>query len=248
MALDVVIGGLVGGSAIVLGWMRIKAFRTYLRNLRQVDELETALREARELAAGPSPYRVATEADRALVARLATADDETRLAAFGFTLLGDLVIQGDGRAPSAIVRALVDRGSTTAAYFTSSRATTTLTLASYPGGDLFTTRRSLHDGLADPAFVHRQTRALDVPLATLLVDHERFAPHEARIRFATLDELVAVIAANHARVASWRLAQPPDELLDADLRGVLGDHYAKHGKAWARRLRGELPAATLRRK
>ena len=67
------------------------------------------------------------------------------------------------------------------------------------------------------------------------------------MRIATCDDLIAELVEVRARIARWREAQPPDALLDADLRSVLGAQYARSGKWWARRLRDDLPRAEVRR-
>ncbi len=89
-----------------------------------------------------------------------------------------------------------------------------------------------------------------MPYAQLVAEHRAFAhddPARTWTRVASRDDLLGALAAAHADTARWRRAQPPDELLDADLRGTLGTQYAKLGKIWARRLRDPLPEATLRR-
>jgi hypothetical protein len=47
------------------------------------------------------------------------------------------------------------------------------------------------------------------------------------------------------RAIEWRLAQPPAALLDADLRSMLGERYAKYGPKLAASLAHEIPQAKV---
>ena len=49
---------------------------------------------------------------------------------------------------------------------------------------------------------------------------------------------------NHAMFTRWRESMSPDDLLEADLRTVLGTSYSIHGARWKRRLALRLPQAT----
>ena len=114
---------------------------------------------------------------------------------------------------------------------------------------MLSTRRGRQARLAEPPFVRRQTLAADVPHAQLVAEHRAFVGDNATLHsIATPVELIAELLRMRSRIVEWRNAQPPDELLDADLRNVLGDVYERSGKIWARRLRDRLPEATLRRR
>ena len=96
-------------------------------------------------------------------------------------------------------------------------------------------------------FVHLETVAGDVAMTALVAAHGTLVSAATLVGIATVGELVAAIGESRAKRVSWREALPPDELLDADLRAILGDQYTTLGKIWARRLRGRLPVATARR-
>jgi hypothetical protein len=248
MAGEVIIGAAVGATALYLwGWRRFKYVRAYWRNHKRAEEFERALREAREDYAALA-YRAATDADGELRVLLAASDGDCRaLEASSFTALGEIVMQPADKPATAIMRAFVDQAGTTSAIVgvTRKTANTVLTFISYVGDDVFMTRRGTGGMLAEPPTMHRQNLTDDL---LLLIDrHRTFAPLDNALRLATRDELLSQHAKTRASIVRWRDAQAPDELLDADLRCVLGDLYPKVGKAWARRLRGKLPEATLRR-
>jgi hypothetical protein len=122
-----------------------------------------------------------------------------------------------------------------------------ISLSSYGADDQWTTMRG-GDGrsLAMPPWLHIVHMDAGDSVADVVQEHTAFLPPDLRV-LATLDDVLANIATQRERVQRWRDAQPPDELLDADLRGLLGEHYAKSGAYWSKRLRGKLPDATLRR-
>jgi hypothetical protein len=70
---------------------------------------------------------------------------------------------------------------------------------------------------------------------------------ELATRVATPDELIAALRANHAKMIAWRHAQPPDALLEHDLRAMLGANYDRQGPRLLARMTDKLPRATLRR-
>ncbi len=250
MTAEVIVGGAVGAVTLYLwGWRRFKYVRARWQHHQRADEFERALREAREDMTGDNPFRAPGDADGELVALLvASAGDQRALVEHGFKPLGDMVVQIAERPATAALRAFVDEAGTTCAVVGVTRRApeiATLTFSSYAGDEVFATRRGKQRSLAEPPTMHRQ--ALDLPPDQLLARHRTFARLDGAARIATRDELIAQLAKARANAARWRDVQPPDELLDADLRAVLGDLYPKVGKAWARRLRGKLPQATLRR-
>jgi len=253
---EVIIGGLVSaGIAYVWGWRRIRYLAAHWRAQTRRDEFERTFREVRETLTGESPFRAATADDAALVALLdAAKPDEDALAACGFTLLGDIVVQSTARPPSEVMRAFVDADHTTCAVLVATRKrpeVVRLLLQSYGDGATFATTRGPQASFAAPPFAHRNVLAADLPHAQLVAGHRAFAhagdAAKSFVRIATRDDLLAAQVTARASIARWRLAQPPDELLDADLRAMLGEHYAKLGKIWARRMRDPLPEATVRR-
>jgi hypothetical protein len=238
VAVELIVGAAVGAG--VFAWR-------FRRTLRRRKQFVSALHEVRD-AQGHVTYRPATAADSELLAVFGA--DQTVIEACGFAVLGDIVREvGDRRL--AIMRAFCDRSQTTCAVATVAVKTPSKswTLYSFADDQMFSTHRGVPGTLATPPFVHRQPVAADLPYAQVVDRHRTFATASPLVHIASRDALLAELERLHAKIASWRDAQPPDELLDADLKGVLGNvGYAWSGKAWTRRLRGRLPVATLRRR
>lgn len=250
----VIVDLVIGGAAVavsVYGLQRhARGMAAYWRGKQRADGFERELRLAREELSSPPSFRAATGHDFDLVSLLRGArKDEDELATCGFRVLGDIVVG----STTAIMRSLVDQaGTTCAVLFVAARHPNTVLLrfSSYLVDEVFSTARALVPSLAEPPFVHRQTLAHQ-PLAALLSHHRAFArlDDETRSfqRIESLDALLAQLARGRQDIVRWRNAQPPEELLDADLRSVFGEHYAAEGASWARRLRGRLPKASVRR-
>ncbi len=249
MAAAPIIALALGTSVVVGVWRRISY---NLRSHARADKFERELRSARDQMTIETPWRAATEADRELVARLdLVAADQAALEACGFTVAGDLVGMGANRVAILVVRALVDPTGTICASASVARGSdkTSIGLASFSPDDMLSTQRGRQARLAEPPFVRRQTLAADVTHEQLVAKHRAVAGDDAALdRIASHHDLIAELLRIRARVIDWRNAQPPDELLDADLRNVLGDVYERSGKIWAHRLRDRLPEATLRRR
>ncbi len=243
---EVIIGLGVGAAVLYLwGWQRVKYVGWFLQRHKRAEAFERAMREAREDINGPCPYRLPSAEDRELLARL---PDDRELVAAGFTPLGELVVQYADKPAGAAARAYVDAAGTTLAMWMVTRKSPVgiPRLASYAGDRIFSTGRLPYGALAEPPFVTRQMLDAKQSIADMAARHRTLAGDQPLDRIASLDELLARLATNHDRIVAWRAAQAPDELLDLDLKSALGDAYARHGKPWARRLRGKLPEATLR--
>ncbi|MBA3501314.1 MAG: hypothetical protein M4D80_20845 [Myxococcota bacterium] len=226
----------------------------FVRDRKRTDELEDKIREIRAVLAAAFPYRLPTHADADLVALLAPIDMSSA-AQDGMTPLGDLILEAPGRQPMSIMRAFTDAG------------TTVLYVSAYPQhpGKLYLLLESYardaeyitHVGnpvRAQAPFSHHQTVSRDLPLREILARHREFvrASHliarGALAPTASLDELMRELRANHALFVRWRESLSPEELLEVDLKTVLGEQYAVHGPGWKRRLALRLPQATLRKK
>ncbi len=241
MSLELVVSGAVGAGVLYYwGLRRIGRMRGIVYRQRNVN----AFRAARARLEVDAPYRIATEP--ALIKTLDVASgQQAALAALGFSPLGELELLGPGGAPAGVMRALVDAERTVCAAvmvaWPIERVLVQLT--SFGETATFITQRGKVATLADAPSMHRQVLAL-VPMPELLAQHLAFATD--RLPVTSLEDLVSRLNAVRAVTQRWRAAQQPDELLDADLRVVLGAQYARWGKVWAARIRDELPQARLR--
>jgi hypothetical protein len=244
--MEALVGVVLSGFAL---FFYVRQTRGVWRRHKQLERFEQALRRARENASGPNPWRLPGDADRELVALLDAAESDARaLEMHGFRSLGDVIGQMPSQSPTLAMRIFL-KDVVVAGIMLSRTAPQTLrvSLSSYGAEQQFTTSRG-GDGrsLAMPPWLHVKRLESGTSIADLLQEHTAFLPVDLRV-LATLDDVLANIANQRERIQRWRDTQPPDELLEADLRGLLGAHYAKAGRYWSRKLRGKLPDAMLRR-
>ncbi|MGE5186141.1 MAG: hypothetical protein ACM31C_28995 [Acidobacteriota bacterium] len=238
--MEVIIGLGVGAAVLYLwGWQRAKYVRWFFQRRKRAEAFERGMREARESLAGACPYRKPTPADRELVALL---PELRELVACGFEPIGELVLQPPGKPAKLAVGCYLDAAHTTYAMTWTAGA---VRLGSYAADKIFATGQRPHVVLAEPPFIDRALLGEKLSIADLVAGHRKRVGDHALARIADLDDLLARLIENHDRAVAWRAAQAPEELLDADLKCVLGGAYARYGKAWARRLRGKLPEARL---
>jgi hypothetical protein len=232
--LEVLIGSAVGTVGVYFwSWRRARAARAQERT--STSEFERTLRRARDNFA-VAKYSLPLDSHAGLVA-----------------LLGDVVVDGVDLDSTMIVRALVGPEATTIALLSVPRHASTrvmLGFTSHSPDEMFSTRRGPLPSLAEPAFAHRQTLAVDLPIVDLIARHTELvrAAKEPLIRIANRTELLEELRRAREQIVRWREAQPSDILLDADLQAVLGESYEHFGPLWMHRLRGRLPQATLRAK
>lgn len=240
--------GIAVGAAVfyVWIWRRFRGVGAWWKRAEQMKKLEQALRDARDSAEGPSPYRIATASDGELLALLRIADSHREaLEAFGFRALGELIVERRGEAVMVSRMLASGDGLTLAGLSVTVKNPTRVyvALSSYTGERQHGTTRGEVQSLARPPFVTITSLGLDTPIAKLVAGHQ--APQDARV-IATIDDVVARLVELRERTVAWRAAQPPDELLEADLRALLGKAYDRGGKLWAEKLRDKLPEARLR--
>lgn len=223
---------------------------TWWRRKRQATAISW-LREVRALATRPPSYRRPGPDDAWLVELTRFfALDQHELEQLGFRVLGDLIVERPGVADPWVLRGLIDAAGTTCACMrvgTRARVGFVLQLESF-GADrhVLTARGIGRNPLAMPAWLRVQVVDPLAGLDQLWARHRmalRGGPGERDLqRIATLDELAAALTAGQARYAAWRTEQDPEQLLEEDLRGLLGADYQRHRGAWSRRLTA-LPTA-----
>ena len=249
--LEVLIGSAIGTLGVyVLSWRRARAARAQEQS--STTEFERTLRRARDNFA-VAKYRVPADKDILLVQQLAATNAECEaLLTAGFRPLGDVVIDGVDLDSTMIVRALIGPDHTTIALLSVTRAAARVLLGftSHSPDEMFSTRRGPLPSLAEPAFAHRQTLAVELSIPELIARHTQLARAAKLplIQIANRAELIEELDRARDQIVRWREAQPSDTLLEADLQAVLGESYEHFGPLWMHRLRGRLPQATLRAK
>jgi len=211
------------------------ALRLYRRR-RGLARLEARLRALRAAAARPIEHRPPTASD-VVPPQLAELSEQLR--ALGATELGD-VVETEG---NNLMRWFADAEGTTFGWGGVSAGLFVAFLMSHAGERWILTR-----------FLPRSAAALTQPPNVDRAEHvggrlgDAFATHRARvpsgaIAVRTLDDGLRELATMRTRTREWREAQPPDQLLDSDLRAALGVHFARLGPLLARRLGVRLPEA-----
>lgn len=238
-----VIGGLIGG------------LYSYVQRRIALARAERMIRDLRAMVGGDQLFRAPGSDEAGLVARLQDdASEEQAMVALGFTVLGDLAFHRTDQPALGIMRVLVDSTKTILGYLVvlpQSPTNPRCVLESYSRSLEFSSMRAERNAtLATAPSSCQQQLAANLDHAELVAKHRDLArpgdPDDSLIRVTSLDELIPVLLRFQTLVADWRAAQPPDELLDADLRGLLGVHYARLGERWKKRLAIRLPRARLR--
>ncbi len=208
------------------------------------------LRRARAGVSSAIDYRAPAAGDAPLVRWLdRVVVLEAELHRLGFVTVADLVMQPAGQGPIAIMRALVDDVSTTVAYLMCVVSTSEpiTFLESYAADAEYQTLRSrARRGLALNPASHRQYVPLRTPMRNVVGKHRASIVSVDVVRVGDREALLRELYRSHERTIAWRAAQPENELLEQDLRGVLGPLYGSLGWWWARGLRPEMPTATAR--
>lgn len=238
-ALVVIASGVLGGVF------------AYMRQRHRANQFEQAVRDIRARVSEDMTFRAldASTPDAATMLDAIHAH-EHRLEGCGLTLVGDVAMLQHDRL-FAVMRAFVDAAGTSVAYVISSRARpvyAALLVESYRADAEYMTMHAAVP-IAAPPFSHRQVLPESLAWDAVLARHRTFASVDdpATIRVTSMDDLLRTLAQNHELMVRWRAAQTHEELLDADLRAILGPKYDRYGKGWARRLAVRLPKATLRR-
>lgn len=231
-------------------WSLWRWRRRTTRQERAIRELRAFLSGSIELWPDPAPAAgVRGQFER-------VAADIAGLQARGFVSLGEIAVIFQDKAVQ-VMRTFVDEAGTTFAYFVVSLdryAPPMFIFECYSDDAEWSTLRAARRGphSADAPFVHAQALPRSLGLDELLAKHRDFTGRDADdaslLRCTTAAALCRLLTRNHDRAARWRAAQPSDDLLQADLRGILGDSYERAGAWWTERLTAPLPSARLRRR
>jgi hypothetical protein len=222
----------------------------FMRDRRQVKALEDKILEIRAALAAAFPYRLPKRDDFELTWLLQQniGPRAALLLERGMTVLGELVMQVPGHPPMAVMRAFTDE-SGAIAYLTiyPPQIEPSLLFETYTTDAEYIT----HVGnpvRASAPFSHQQTLPITLSIQELLDRHRAFARSGNELPITNIYELLRELERNHAMIMRWRDSLSPEDLLELDLRTLLGEQYELHGARWKRRLAMRMPKATLRRK
>ncbi|MFT3699896.1 MAG: hypothetical protein QM831_42525 [Kofleriaceae bacterium] len=243
MSLELLFGSAVGASFLGI-YVRMIA---RVRRRQQWEKTnERTIFRVFEQAAVANPYQV-VPIDEAVPFVRQTVALADQLHTLGYRDLGSIITVF---AVDHVLRGFVDAAGIHVAIIAANANGAVLQMTSFAADESFNTRRGDSAGLAYPPTSHRQIVDKDLGLADVIARHKAFLPSEpGLIRVESTTQLVELLVANRKRSIAWRKAQPPEELLDRDLRGLLGeDNYKRFGPWFTRRLREPLPMATLKKR
>ncbi len=212
-----------------------------LRARRQLAVLAAQIRELREHAVKPITYQPVASIE--LADELVAATREAEKA--GFTMLGDYLEESPARAAGMPMRWFVDPRGTTfgwmAPFYVRGKREIVVVLMSHQlGAQAITSLTPKASALSRPPFVQVQHVELTASLKETMAKHRALAKLDDETRgfvpVKSFDQLGKELDRMRQKVIEWRLAQPTEELLDADLRSLLGAQYARLGSAMRRRL------------
>jgi hypothetical protein len=207
------------------------------RRRNNLARLEQRLRRLREMAMCELELRPVADVDTAELASMTEP-----LAAAGLIHLGYAVEHAeDARQPACW---FADTAGTTFGWLGEARGLRFAFLMS-AGRERATLTRCIPHPLpvlASPSFLDRADDVGPLHLARALATHRERLPHDP-IVVRSLDDALRAVRDVRARTIAWREAQPPSDLLDRDLRAILGRHYDRLGPIMARRLGVQIPVA-----
>jgi hypothetical protein len=180
----------------------------------------------------------------ALVYRVATKEElEEAPAVTVVGMRGFGALATTFRGTKLVLRYVIDDSRTIVA--TRSRAS--LSVTSMAGKTLYSTV-CLRIGLPQPTpDVDREWFPINAP------DHKMVVAHRARIakaaepllQLSTIEQLAELQTELSRRTAQWRATQDEHDLLEADLRSILRDRYARRGDAVRAKLGSLVPKARV---
>jgi hypothetical protein len=244
--IDAMLGGFVGATALFTGLRTLAYLARRRRELRRSDDFETALLDARGAASAPLAWRLPLPGDVDDLVELERAHtDDRALTSNGFRRLGEIVAVGRVRN---VVRGYADAAGTTVAVLLVASGQAYVDLRSFAtSGARFTTIRGRRARLALPPDVHVAEHDAEMMIPTLMVQHRAAVRAETLLAVVSIEALLERVAAGHDAARAWRDSQPPDDLLEADLRALLRGGYSRLGPIWLERLRSRIPMATVHR-
>jgi hypothetical protein len=207
---------------------------------RKLDRLEANIRRLRALATRRPRYRAPTPDDHIELGPLDALTPQLRT--LELAVLGDLVDPaGDAKLA---MRWFVDGEHTTYGMFSVTRSGTVAMLMSCSADRFYVTRMVPTPQLACPPSYTRQDVPLRSSLADVVAKHRALvARAPGLVACADLDAVTSELDRMREHVLAWREAQPPQALIDADVRAILGARFDRIRPTLVRRLQSPLPEA-----
>jgi hypothetical protein len=231
----------MSGTALLL--LLVGLALIYLLRLRaRLALLAEQVRQLRANALEPISYRPAPKDALGDTVTKVTEEAER----LGFHVLGDYLEDSALDATGRPMRWIVDAEGTVfgwlAPFEVSGQQHIVAVLMSHElDRQTLTSRQPPASLLSRPPFVDMQSVPTHVSLTELVSRHRKRAELDnndrAFVPVKTFDQLTAELDRMRSKTAAWRKAQPADELLEADLRSLLGAQYAKLAGPLRRRLR-----------
>ena len=221
--------------AIAIGVMFV------LRARRQLAILAAQIRELRLHALEPLSYRPVGSPELADVVHATTVEAEK----LGFTMLGDYLEESPVREGGMPMRWFADARGTTfgwmAPFDSRGKREIVVVLMSHElASQTITSRAPKASTLSRPPFVKVQHVATDASFKDTIAKHRELAQLDDDTRgfvpVKTFDQLTHELERMRGKAIAWREGQEHDELLDADLKSLLGGQYRRLGGPMRRRL------------
>jgi hypothetical protein len=212
-----------------------------LRARRQLAVLAAQIRELRAHAVKPLTYRPVGDPELADKLHAATTEAEKA----GFTMLGDFLEESPVREGGLPMRWFADARGTTfgwmAPFDVKGKREIVVVLMSHElATQTITSRAPRASTLSRPPFVQVQHVDVAASFKDTVAKHRELAKLDEDTRgfvpVRTFDQLSHELDRMREKAIAWREGQQHDELLDADLRSLLGAQYRRLGSAMRRRL------------
>jgi hypothetical protein len=160
----------------------------------------------------------------------------------GFTMLGDFREASAVDSPDRLMRWFADAAGTTFGWMSpfevaGQRHVVVVLMSHELDSQVITTRQPAASLLSRPPFVDLVTVPPATSLTETLARHrKRATPDRALVPATSAEAVFAEVMRMRDQTAAWRKAQPAGELLDADLKSLLGAQYGKLAEPLRRRL------------
>jgi hypothetical protein len=212
-----------------------------LRTRRQLELLALQIRELREHATQTVTYHPVGSPELADALMTITAEAEK----LGFTMLGDFLEDSAVRPAGSPMRWFVDARGTTFGWMApfeidGERVIVIVLMSHELASQTITSRAPVASSLTRPPFVTTCNVPLKATFEETVAKHREVAQLDDDTRgfvpVRTFEQLRHELERMRSKAIAWREHQPAADLLEADLRSLLGAQYRKLAGAMRRRL------------